>query len=658
MVYPFRFLKVWLLLGGLICSVSLSAQILDPSDPGTSDPNDPDFDPTQDRPLGPQEQRQEARDTFGIFSFQVANPNNEKAFRDSLLDNFQSYDPSRFIDFDYGTNGILGGVAYPIRFRPRARRGLDLGLHQFDLYQLTGRNMNYYRQQMPYTDLKFVQGSEQNDFLLETKFSRNFSDGINYVLDYRRISQRGNGDQYPNQNLRNTHLATGFWINHGKGKYDAFISFAANTYEQQQNGGLTQLPDLGQDFATPQSAEVYLNDGFLRQAHREWMLTQYLQFGGITDSLGRTSRAYTLSHQFQLNKLTNRMTSPFLETDSLFYQRFPNLASDPRGQRSFISNRTIENSLRISTFRKGKGSDNATVQKDVLELGLIHQLHRLRLEPTDSTINNLMLTGKIGFRPSEKLNIIADGRLNLADQLGDFQINAVGTLDLDKFGKLEIDFFSQLAEPTLIQERYNLTENSIYSNNFNKTLETRIEGAITLPIVNIRAGVAYNLLTDYIYADTLGMPRQLSGVNNLLQLTAERNFTFGVLNINNRFLFQATDADAIRLPTFTGEHSIFYAGKWFKVLNVQLGVDLRYFDGFRPYYYNPVTQQFQLQNRQETDFQLQTDVFFSMRVTQFRFFFKSEQLNTLWNPNLLYLLADNPYPDQATRLGIRWRLVN
>ncbi|PHI21110.1 hypothetical protein CEQ90_03550 [Lewinellaceae bacterium SD302] len=636
-----------------------SAQVLDPADAGVLDPDDPDFDPDQDRRRQPQEQRQVELDTFGVFAFQVSNPNEETAFRDSLLDDFQAYDESRKVPFDYGTTGIVGGAAYPLLYRPRERLGLDLGLHQFDLYQRTGRTMSFYRQQRPYTNLKFVEGSEQRDIIVGAQFSRNFADGVNFVMDYHRISQRGQSDQYPNQNLRNTHVNTGFWIDHKKGKYDAFLSFAANTYEQNQNGGLSALPNVGGDFDTPLSAEVYLEDGFLRQAHRQWMITQYLQFGGRTDSLGRTGRAYTLSHEFELNNFYNRLTVPFNENDTLFQeQRFPNLSTDIRGQRSVFDNRTIQNAVRLSTFRRGKSGDRATVQKDVLELGLIHQIHRLRQEPGDSTINNLMATARVGFRPSDRFRVVADGRLNLADQLGDFQVKAAGQLDLERFGKLELDFFTQLSEPTVIDQVYNLTELPLYRNDFDKVLETRLAGAITLPVVNIRTGLAYNLITNYIYRDTSGLPQQIGAVQNILQLTAEKNIKIGVLNINNRMSFQLADRDEIRLPKFMGEHSIFYGGKWFGVLNVQFGVDLRYFDGFRPYYYNPVVQQFQLQDDQQTDFFLQADAFFSMRVTRFRFFYKWEQVNQLWSDDLLYLVADNPFPDLAGRLGISWRLID
>ncbi|MEO0734886.1 MAG: putative porin, partial [Bacteroidota bacterium] len=188
--------------------------------------------------------------------------------------------------------------------------------------------------------------------------------------------------------------------------------------------------------------------------------------------------------------------------------------------------------------------------------------------------------------------------------------------------------------------------------------EARLEGAYTLPVVKIRAGLAYSLLTNYVYFNNDGQPTQDGGVNSILQLTAERDFTFGRWKLTNRLLLQEADQDVFRLPRVYGEHSLYYSGKWFKVLNVNLGFDVRYATGFRPYYYNPVIQQFQLQDSQETGFQYQIDPFFGMRVTRFRFFIKYIQLTTAFNDERFYLVADHPYPNRAVRWGVSWRLLD
>ncbi|MEM9837141.1 MAG: putative porin [Bacteroidota bacterium] len=656
--YLNRMLPLLLVSTLVVFANALTAQVIDPADLQRYDPDDPEASVRGNRRAGPQQQREAFRDTFGIFAFQVSNPNEEVPFSDSLLNGWQKYEPARSLAFDYGTVGIFGGAAYPLRYQPIHRRGLDLGYHQFDLYQITGATMSYYRQQSPYTQLEFIQGSEQRDLSITTKFSRNFANGVNFVLDYRRISQLGNRDQYPTQNLRNTNLATGFWINHGGGKYDAFISFAANTYQQQQNGGIVELPDTEGQFATPLSATAFLSDGLLRESHREWMLTQYFQFGGRSDSTGRVGRAFTLSHQLRLNNTANRTTIPTATADTSYFRRFPQFFADERGQRSRIEHATIENSFRLSTFRGGRSNTKARVQKDVLEVGLTHLYERVQQEPRDSVANNLLLTARAGFRPSDNFRFVADGQLTLLGQTGDYRVSAVGEINLKKAGKLEVSFLNQLYTPSILQQQFWLTGRQIYQNDFAKTIENRIEGAITLPVVDIRLGAAYNLLTNYIYYDTEGLPQQTSTIQNILQLTAERDLTFGPIHLDNRLLLQSANQDFIRLPSLVGEHSLYYDGRWFKVLNVNLGFDFRYFNGFRPYYFNPIHQQFQLQDEDSNDFYLEADAFFSMRVTSFRFFIKYIQLNQIWNDQLLNLTADYPYPDSATRIGISWRLVN
>ncbi len=650
----------WLCLAYLCLSSSLSAQVVDPTDLRRLDPDG--LDEQLDNRRGPRDQRVIEADTFGIFAFQVGNPNEETAFADSLLNGWQRYERDRQQDFSYANLGIQGSAAYPLRYQARERQGAELGFQQFDLYQLTGENMSFYRQQRPYSQLQFIQGSEQRDLMLDAAFSRNFSDGVNFVLDYRRNSQRGRADQFPNQNLRNTNLATGFWVNHPGGKYDLFISHVANTYEQQQNGGVAVLPELDGPFATPFSARVFLEDAFMRHTQREWLVTQYLQFGGTTDSLGNTRRAYTLSHQFKANNLSHRLTAPFAggtSPDTAFYVRYPEFLSDERGQRSSLTHRTFQNSFRLSTFRRSGGqAGQASVQRDVLEVGLTHAIHRIRQEPRDSIVNNLLLTAKIGLRPSDRLRFVAEGQLNLLDQVGDYRIKAVGALDLGKAGSLELLFLNQLYTPSVLQQQFWLSGSRVYQNNFNKTLENRVEGAILLPGVKIRLSAAYNLLTNYIFWDAQGLPAQTEGLQNVLQIGAERNLRFGKFHLDNKVLLQATDQTVLPLPTWLGQHSLYLDDQWFKVLNVNIGFDFRAFSGFAPYYFNPLTQQFQLQERANNDFYLEADAFFSMRVTTFRFFIKYVQFNQLWKSELLSLTANYPYPDAATRIGISWRLVD
>lgn len=656
-------MNIFLLLLALLPCTGVRAQILDPSNDGRPDVGDPDYDPNQDRRAGPQEQRESMPDTFGIFQYIVENPNEERAWRDSLLDGLQRYEPDRKVPFDYGTTGQLGSAAYKLRYEPTVRNGTQIGLRQFDLYQVDGERLNFYRLERPFTYLGHVRESQREDTWTTAKFSRNFAAGVNLLLDYTRISQQGTQDQYPNQNLRNTHVATGLSIRPPGSRYSGFFSYAANTYEQFQNGGIVASSfdeDEGAEGVNLQNLRPYLNETRLRYSYREVAATQYYEFGGNLDTLtGQAKRAFTLRHQLKVDARRYRVSSEqSINAPDTFFLRDPSLLVDDRGVRNQIQHNIISNDLTFSTFRKGSSGDREKVQKDVLELGLTHKYHRIR-QDNDSSITNVLAHGKVGLRPSDRFNLVVDGQLNLIGQIGDYRVAGEGTLDLGKGGKLELKALNQLYSADLIQNNFSLNNQIIWNNDFGKTLELRLEGAYTLPLVKIRAGLAYSLLTNYIFFNEDGRPEQASGPNSILQLSAERDLSFGKFRLNNRVQLQQADEEVFRLPQLYGEHSFYYSGKWFKVLNVNLGLDVRYVSGFRPYYYNPIIQQFQLQEGADTPFQYQIDPFFSMRVTRFRFFVKYIQLNSQWAPDdLLYLVADHPYPDAAVRFGVTWRLLD
>ncbi|MBB4079149.1 hypothetical protein GGR28_001769 [Lewinella aquimaris] len=650
-----------LLVLGPDCYRGVQAQVIDPSDTGRLDPGDPDYDEATDRRARPQDQRETLPDTFGIFIYRVDNPNQEETFRDSLLNGFQQYEPDRATDYDYGTLGAIGSAAYALRYTPVHRKGLEVGLRQFDLYRVDADELDFYRLERPFTYLRYLRGSEQNDGRLTARFSRNFADGVNLLLDYDRIFQLGTQDQYPSTAVRNTTVATGISVRPPGSRYSGYFSYLANTFENQQNGGIADArTDAGGEIDNLENQLPFLEETYVRYAFREASATQYLQFGAAMDTLsGRERRAFTLKHQLKIREETYRMSSLRVALDSNFYNRFPLLNLDARGLRSRITHNVISNELGFSTFRRSTAGGKETVQRDLLEVGLIHQLHRVGRETGDSTANIVLARASIGLRPSDRLQLLVDGQLNLVGQIGDYRIAAEGALDLGVGGKLEVSAVNQLYSPDLVQRTYLLNGSELYDRDFGKTLELRLEGAYTLPFLGIRAGVAYSLVTNYIYFNEDGLPVQSDGPNSIVQLTAERNFTLGNYRIDNRLLLQEADQSVFRLPRVYGEHSLYYAGKWFGVLNVNLGLDVRYFTGFQPYYYNPILQQFQLQDRQATDFSVQVDPFFSLRVTRFRFFVKFVQAQTLLSPDrLLYLTAEHPYPDAALRLGASWRMLD
>ncbi len=614
--------------------------------------------------IQPQIPEDQTLDTVGIFYFYADNPYRETPYADTLLRNFEQYDPVRQRDLDYTNLGILGSAHHPLVFESVWRRGFDLGMHQFDLYLTPVTMAPFYRIQKAFTNLSFMVGSEQADSYLTAQFSRNFAKGITFSLDYRRLSYIGDQNQYPNQNARNTAITAGLWIKGKTQKYQGFLAVSGNTVEQEDNGGVAALPlNEGGVASGPSTATVFLDNAQSRYSFRELAYTQYYQLGGKPDSLKGFTRAYTLSHQIIGGDYTYKFFDDDLQADSTFFDTFFNIANDPRGTRQYIRYQKIENSFRLSTFKLRKGrEDEPRSEQDLLEVGLLHSINFLDQEPRDSTINNLFITGKWNISLGQRLRLESYAHLGFLGATGDYRVNGNLLVDLGKWGALRGEFINQLYSPTLIQHRFYVSQRPIWNNDFKQTLSTTIGGSYTIPKLDINLTARYTLLNNYIYFDTTGFPQQTATPISILQFIAQKDFRLWAFHLDNLVAFQQASEDVIRLPQIFGKHSLYYAGKWFKVLNVQLGFDLRYTDAYYGNYYNPLTGQFQLQNRQRIEFYPAVDGYFSMQITKFRGFIKWENLTSMIQPaagkEYFYQTPYYPNVDAAIRIGLKWRLVD
>ncbi len=659
-------------------------------------------------------------DTSDIYFFYADEPNLVFPFGDSLLTNLHQYDPIRIQAYDHANLGNLGSAARPLFFQPTWRRGFDVGLHQFDIYQMSTADIRYYKITQAYTQAGFTQGTTQNDAQFNVRFSRNFADGLNFSIEHRRINNLG---AYDTQKAATSNVATGMWYHSPKGNYDSYFSFVSNSIEQQDNGGISE--DLSSEFIPAYQVDVHLANANTRYANRELAYTQYFylnKMGGKkvassptevgvgsgqsrpgfpadslkiqnpkppqTDSVAnpptginqsfpttvginrKSERAFTVYHQFAWRKESYKFadTSP----DSNFYGDF---LVDKRGLRHYLEVRALENTFKLQTFKlkpaapnlaagpKGKEDRALPQESDLLEIGLLHRLNFVKQEPVDTgVIQNLFLTARLNFSPGDRLRLNTYAHLGIGANAGDYRLSGELFLNLKKIGTLQLEAVNQLYSPSLIPQRFYVTQEEIWKNDFGRTLETSLSGTYSLPQFRFSVGAKSHLLNNLIYFDETGKPQQ-SGTFSILQLTARKDFHFGPLHSENSAYLQQTTSDVLPLPQFYSKHSLYLEGKIFKkVMLTKIGVDARLTSGYTPPSYNPLIGQFQLQSTQTTPFTPLLDAFLSFRVKTFRFFFKVENLLSAPLQTYYYQTADYPMPFGYTnggmRMGINWRLVD
>lgn len=651
-------------------------------------------------------QRDVVVDTFKIFSYYARSFYREQAFSDSLLTNLtHQLDPARKRRYDYQNLGIDGSAAQPFVYREPFRQGFDVGLHQFDLYLMPADSFKFYRVERAFTNAEYDRGADQLNSTLKLQFSRNFAQGVNLSLNYRRVSQLGERVQLPHQQSRVTAFGVGMRFGDPQDRYRGFFTFTTNKVEQEDNGGITAEPFLQGQFASPSSGEVQSETANTTYRWSEYQYTHYfnlrakpeppapatrsrsvrgplggraegdsirldssarLRIAPPTDSIPpvRSPQAGGLAQLFNKQAFFLKHTAAYKTAEYKFAEENPDPAADmyrsfyvdDRGLRHFIRHNMLENHLALLTFKpKDRPRNRPKINRGLLELGIKHRLHLVDQEARDYTVNNLFLQARWHYLPTSFLRLETYGHLGLLDNIGDFRAEGKLSLDLGRIGMLEGAFINQLSEPPLIYRRLYVSQQEIWNNLLQKTLRSTIRVTYRNEALKFAVTGAYHLVDNLVYFDTLAQARQRDGTISVGQLMIEKDFQLGKLHLDNTVALQVSSADEVlRLPGIFAKHSLYFKDRWFNdVLDTRVGLDLRYTTAYFADTFNPLVGSFHLQNQQEIKLRPLVDVYLSLRVSKFRAYVKFE--------NLRNLLVENPMDAEGNTLDRsypeNWQLI-
>jgi hypothetical protein len=594
-----------------------------------------------------------------LFTFSLS-PERFYPASDTLADfDFRMYDPARRRAIDYGTLGNVGAAARPLFFETTARRGFDPGFHAFDLYALRPADLQFFRNTRSFTDLFFSQGRIQNDNMLRARFSRTFADGLNFSLIYATFNHLG---QYRYQAAKHIAFAVGVWYPVSP-RYELFFTYSRNSAKQQENGGIvTDTLFGGGQFSGPIDAPVRLSDEQALTKQADWSahFTHHLKFAGAGDS-SAGKRVLRASHTAEWTKKTFKFSDPGsdpdvgMRNDSLF---FDNFLVDRRGIRHVWALNRLDNTITLNTFK----SKNAGRPSDELALGITHSLFTLKQEPAkDSVFSNLFLTGKLALTPSERFSFIARGDLGVITNFGEYSVSGELKIGLGKAGEFRASLLSQRYPPSMLSQRLYVSKRLFWQNDFAKPLETSLSATYALPLIGLEVTGKTHLVNNYLYFNQQGVATQTASPLQVAQLLLRENLRFKGLHLDNTVALQrANRDDVLRLPQWFTKNSLYFSGYIIKKrLLLNIGADFRLNGEFMPDGYQPVTAQFYLQDSLTAKPYPWLDVFVTVKIKTFRFFFRYENLSTLWDDRtVFYQTAHHPQPFGAIRMGVGWRFMD
>ena len=578
------------------------------------------------------------RDTSPIKFYYSENPEEIFILSDTGLNTgFLQYEPTRTQPFNHLNLGNPGSAHQYFVYQTEDRRGLQIGWNQYDLYRTNAANTKFYKITEPYSDVGYYIGGNQSDGFVIAKFSRNFAKDVNFSLDYHRMSQLGTTNQFPHQNTRNTNLNTGVNFQGFEGKYKGFFVFTTSTVQAEDNGGISNPPNQDLEFFSPNSASVFLEDAQTKQTQNEIYYTHYYSLRSASDSI----RNYEISHILGVKNHTFIFTDPTSNPE--YYGAFDR---ETQGINVDLKYQQWENHFKLRTFSKGK---------DYLEAGLLHLHHSL----SDSSINNLFLTGKLKFSPFEGFLLDGYAHLGIWDQAGDYEIRGKLSFTSKKLGAISLGLTNKLYSPSFTENELVISNISAWNNSFNKTLENIVEGTLSPGKTGINLTGRFTLFNNFIYFNENGLPGQYDQAFSLFQLEVNKNFRWKTLFLENAVAFQQTTQSSIlRLPRWYAQHSFYYQDRWFKVLEVRIGFDLRHHNAYYANYYQPLIGRFILQNRQIVNYYPAMDGYLSLKVSRFRAFAQWYNLSSMIIQNKWLEHSPSYLHPDGLRFGVRWRLIN
>jgi hypothetical protein len=566
----------------------------------------------------------------------------------------------------YQDLGNIGSPAQSLLFNPTPTNGFQLGTEAMQQYFKRSEDSRFYTAKKPYTDIQYVQGSKELLFL-DLLLTKNVSTRWNIGVDFRRISSLG---YYVNQksSIWSTRVFSAYQSKNKR--YALLNNLIWNKGYVEMNGGL--IDDSTYEALTGANKQVGVNlqgnglngAGGPRNLFRNtsfhtaqfWYFGKYKNPINGEDTSSQIIRKSGIRHTLDIERLSFLYKDKTLLNKDFYHTFYFDTTQTYDSLHQFM----IQNSVTLYRHLVEKNSTNINFTS---YLTVKHQYIEIYQRVNNVKYSNVYVNGAIiprlhntpyKFFPGIDAYYCLSGY-----NAGDYSLKTFADYISAKFN-YAIEASSAAKEQDYLINHF-VSNNYIWENSFKKTTTTSL-------LVNTREikktgfslSVALNTVSNFVYFNSNGLPVQYGNSIQVINTSLSKSLHFGNFWLHNQLWYQHTSNKQImRLPEFGLFERFYYEKRLFKkVLLAQMGIDVSYYTAYYAKEFNPVTRQFQLQNKVKIGNYPVVDLFFNMQIKQAVLFFKFDHANADLSGNNSYSSPHQPLPYRAFRLGIRWRMFD
>ena len=263
---------------------------------------------------------------------------------------------------------------------------------------------------------------------------------------------------------------------------------------------------------------------------------------------------------------------------------------------------------------------------------------------------------------------------------GQFHVDGHAELGFPLLGdtvQLAATAFFHRSAPSFYMEQY-YGKHYWWDNSLDQQIHSRILGEFSLKKTRTKLRVGYDVLKNYTYFgiqndrvksgdnylvqhNDLNV-RQSSSPINLLTLQLQQDFRLGILNWQNVLTLQkSSKEDILPVPTFNAYSNLFIRFKIARVLDVDLGVDGRYFTSYYAPEYIPGIGAFGIQETDASCTKIGNypllNAYANFQLQHTRFFVMFSHVNS-GEGGKYFFTPHYPLNQRVFQFGISWNFFN